>query len=184
MLEDYFSVSPENRERVRALVQRGKLIIGPWYTQTDEMVVGGESIVRNLLYGMKDCREFGSPMMIGYLPDSFGQSARMPQILRGFNIENSMFWRGTSERMEKYMPVLERGTATGHLLVPNGHDQMPLQRDIFQVMETMRELYPDKEFFLSRYEDVFAAIGRQGNLDTLRGEFLDGTGAFSPHGPI
>ena len=217
VLEDYFSVSPENRERVRALVQRGKLIIGPWYTQTDEMVVGGESIVRNLLYGMKDCREFGSPMMIGYLPDSFGQSARMPQILRGFNIENSMFWRGTSERMgtdrteffwedddgsrvavqllplgyaigkylpvekealrkrmEKYMPVLERGTATGHLLVPNGHDQMPLQNDIFQVMETMRELYPDKEFFLSRYEDVFAAIGRQGNLDTLRGEFLDG----------
>ena len=65
VLEDYFSVSPENRERVRALVQRGKLIIGPWYTQTDEMVVGGESIVRNLLYGMKDCREFGSPMMIG-----------------------------------------------------------------------------------------------------------------------
>ena len=29
VLEDYFSVSPENRERVRALVQRGKLIIGP-----------------------------------------------------------------------------------------------------------------------------------------------------------
>lgn len=51
VLEDYFSVSPENRERVRELVQRGKLIIGPWYTQTDEMVVGGESIVRNLLYG-------------------------------------------------------------------------------------------------------------------------------------
>ena len=37
VLEDYFSVSPENRERVRELVQRGKLIIGPWYTQTDEM---------------------------------------------------------------------------------------------------------------------------------------------------
>lgn len=217
VLEDYFSVAPENRERVRALVQKGKLIIGPWYTQTDEMVVGGESIVRNLLYGLEDCREFGSPMMIGYLPDSFGQSARMPQILRGFNIEHSMFWRGTSERMgtdktefywedddgsrvsvqllplgyaigkylpaekealgkrmEKYMPVLERGTATGHLVVPNGHDQMPVQKNIFRVMETMRELYPDKEFFLSRYEDVFAAIDRQGGLDTLRGEFLDG----------
>lgn len=217
VLEDYFSVAPENRGRVRDLVQKGKLIIGPWYTQTDEMVVGGESIVRNLLYGFKDCREFGSPMMIGYLPDSFGQSARMPQILRGFNIEHSMFWRGTSERMgtdktefywedddgsrvtvqllplgyaigkylpqekdalgkrmEKYMPVLERGTVTGHLLVPNGHDQMPVQKNIFQVMETMRELYPDKEFFLSRYEDVFAAIDSQGGLDTLRGEFLDG----------
>lgn len=217
VLEDYFSVVPENRDRVRALVQKGKLIIGPWYTQTDEMVVGGESIVRNLLYGLRDCREFGSPMMIGYLPDSFGQSARMPQILRGFNIGRSMFWRGTSERMgtdrteffwedddgsrvavqllplgyaigkylpaekealakrmEKYMPVLERGTATGHLLVPNGHDQMPVQKNIFQVMETMRELYPDKEFFLSRYEDVFEVIEGQEGLDTLKGEFLDG----------
>lgn len=217
ILEDYFSVVPENRERVKALVQQGKLIIGPWYTQTDEMVVGGESIVRNLLYGMKDCREFGAPMMIGYLPDSFGQSARMPQILRGFNIGRSMFWRGTSERkgtsktefywkdddgsqvtvqllplgyaigkylpvqkealkdrMEKYMPVLEKGATGSHILVPNGHDQMPLQKDIYEVMDTMRELYPDKEFFLSRYEDVFDAIEKDSGLDTLEGEFLDG----------
>lgn len=217
ILEDYFSVVPENHERVKALVQQGKLIIGPWYTQTDEMVVGGESIVRNLLYGMKDCGEFGAPMMIGYLPDSFGQSARMPQILRGFNIGRSMFWRGTSERMgtdktefywkdddgsrvivqllplgyaigkylpvqkdalekrmEKYMPVLEKGAAGRHILVPNGHDQMPLQKDIYEVMDTMKKLYPDKEFFLSRYEDVFDAIEKETGLDTLEGEFLDG----------
>ncbi|MGO0943917.1 hypothetical protein ACTPD5_22855 [Clostridioides difficile] len=36
------------------------------------MVVGGESILRNLLYGIKDCDEFGEYMKIGYLPDSFG----------------------------------------------------------------------------------------------------------------
>ncbi|MDO5417559.1 MAG: mannosylglycerate hydrolase [Lachnospiraceae bacterium] len=217
VLEDYFSVVPENRERVKRLVQQGRLIIGPWYTQTDEMVVGGESIVRNLLYGRKDCEEFGEPMMIGYLPDSFGQSARMPQILNGFNIERSMFWRGTSERMgtdktefyweddegsrvmvqllplgyaigkylpaeknalakrmEKYMPVLEKGATTDHILVPNGHDQMPIQKNIYQVMDTMKEIYPDKEFFLSRYENVFDEIEKAEHLDTLKGEFLDG----------
>ena len=32
VLEDYFAVVPENRSRVKALVERGKLIIGPWYT--------------------------------------------------------------------------------------------------------------------------------------------------------
>ena len=37
-------------------------------------------------------------MKIGYLPDSFGQSAQMPQILNGFDIKHSMFWRGCSER--------------------------------------------------------------------------------------
>lgn len=41
VLEDYLSVKPENRERLRRLIQAGKLIIGPWYTQTDEMVVVG-----------------------------------------------------------------------------------------------------------------------------------------------
>lgn len=72
ILEDYFAAKPENKERVKKLVKEGRLIIGPWYTQTDEMVVGGESITRNLLYGLKDCEEFGDAMMIGYLPDSFG----------------------------------------------------------------------------------------------------------------
>ena len=38
------------------------------------MVVGGESITRNLLYGLKDCEEFGDAMMIGYLPNSLSES--------------------------------------------------------------------------------------------------------------
>lgn len=99
VLEDYLSVKPENKERLTRLIRQGKLIIGPWYTQTDEMVVGGESMVRNLLYGKMDCEELGPRMMIGYLPDSFGQTARLPQILNGFGIDRCMFWRGTSERM-------------------------------------------------------------------------------------
>ena len=73
-------------EELTELIRQGKLIIGSWYTQTDEMVVGGESIVRNLLYGKMDCEAFGPRMMIGYLPDSFGQTARLPQILNGFGI--------------------------------------------------------------------------------------------------
>lgn len=217
ILEDYFAVKPENKERVRNLVQSGKLIIGPWYTQTDEMVVGGESIVRNLLYGIKDSKEFGSHMEIGYLPDSFGQSAQMPQILNGFDIKYSIFWRGTSERhgtdktefywesddgskvlvqllplgyaigkylpedeealqkrMEKYFPVLDRGATTNHQLLPNGHDQMPLQKNIFEILNKLKALYPDREFFLSKYERVFAEIEKQNNLATLKGEFLDG----------
>ena len=58
------------------------------------MVVGGESITRNLLYGLKDCEEFGDAMMIGYLPDSFGQSAQIPQILNGFGRLNRSLYSG------------------------------------------------------------------------------------------
>jgi mannosylglycerate hydrolase len=217
ILEDYFAVKPENKDRVKKLVQAGKLIIGPWYTQTDEMVVGGESIVRNLLYGLKDSEEFGSPMKIGYLPDSFGQSSQMPQILNGFDIKYSIFWRGTSERhgtnktefywesddgskvlvqlfplgyaigkylpedeeklqerINKYFTVLDRGATTENIILPNGHDQMPIQKNIFTIMEKLKSLYPDREFFLSRYENVFEELEKNSTLPTLQGEFLDG----------
>jgi mannosylglycerate hydrolase len=217
ILEDYFAVKPENKERVRKLVQQGKLIIGPWYTQTDEMVVGSESIVRNLLYGIKDSQEFGSPMMIGYLPDSFGQSSQMPQILNGFDIKYSIFWRGTSERhgtdktefywesddgskvlvqlfplgyaigkylpedeeklqerINKYFTVLDRGATTENIILPNGHDQMPIQKNIFTIMKKLERLYPDREFFLSKYENVFEELEKNQSLPTIQGEFLDG----------
>ncbi len=217
VLEDYFGMKPENRDRVKKLVQAGKLIIGPWYTQTDEMVVGGESIVRNLLYGHKDCKEFGPVMDIGYLPDSFGQSGQMPMILNGFNIKRSMFWRGTSERMgssntefywtsddgskvltqllplgyaigkylpvekealavrcSKYMPVLERGATGENLLLPNGHDQMPIQKDIYEVMDQLKNIYPKKDFFLSNYDLLFKELEKKDDYDTLHGELLDG----------
>lgn len=91
ILEDYLAAKPENRNRITTLVQKGKLFIGPWYTQTDEMIVGAESIVRNLLYGLKDCAAFGQAMMIGYLPDSFGQSSQMPQLLNGFDMKHFIF---------------------------------------------------------------------------------------------
>ena len=37
-------------------------------------------------------------MKTGYMPDSFGQSAQMPQILNGFNIRYNTFKRGISDR--------------------------------------------------------------------------------------
>lgn len=218
ILEDYFAVKPENRQRVKALVAAGKLIIGPWYTQTDTTIVAGESIVRNLMYGLRDCREFGEPMMIGYLPDSFGMSGQLPHIFNGFGITRAMFWRGCSERhgsdkteflwqsgegsevvaqvlplgyaigkylpddeaglrkrLDNYFEVLEKASLTKEILLPNGHDQMPLQQNIFNVIAKLREIYPQREFVMSRFETVFEQIEQQRErLDTLKGEFIDG----------
>ncbi|EKY4104870.1 mannosylglycerate hydrolase [Enterobacter hormaechei] len=218
VLEDYFSVKPENRPRVKALVAAGKLIIGPWYTQTDTTLVSGESIVRNLMYGIRDCLAFGEPMKIGYLPDSFGMSSQLPHIYNGFGITRTMFWRGCSERhgtdkteflwqsqdgsevtaqvlplgyaIGKYLPedeaglrkrldtyfeVLEKASVTKEILLPNGHDQMPLQQNIFAVMDKLREIYPQRQFVMSRFEEVFDHIdAHRDELATLKGEFIDG----------
>ncbi|ELY4300146.1 mannosylglycerate hydrolase [Cronobacter turicensis] len=218
VLEDYFAVKPQHRERVRALVGAGKLIIGPWYTQTDTTIVAGESIARNLLYGLRDCRPFGEPMKIGYLPDSFGMSGQLPHIYNQFGITRAMFWRGCSARhgsdkteflwqsadgssvtaqvlplgyaIGKYLPeeeaalrkrldpcfaALEKASLTREILLPNGHDQMPLQQNIFAVMEKLREIYPQREFVMSRFETVFTHIeAMREMLPTLKGEFIDG----------
>lgn len=218
MLEDYFAVKPENRPRVKALVAAGKLIIGPWYTQTDTTLVSGESIVRNLMYGMRDCLAFGEPMKIGYLPDSFGMSSQLPHIYNGFGITRTMFWRGCSERhgtdkteflwqsqdgsevtaqvlplgyaigkylpedeaglrkrLDNYFEVLEKASVTKEILLPNGHDQMPLQQNIFAVMDKLRKIYPQRQFVMSRFEEVFDHIdAHRDELATLKGEFIDG----------
>src|SRR6266566_3865227 len=93
VLEDYLEVRPENEARLRGLLNAGRLEVGPSYVLPDEILVGGESLVRNLLLGRRVCRRFGvEPSGAGYLPDSFGHPAQLPQILAGFVIR----WRAGS----------------------------------------------------------------------------------------
>lgn len=94
IVEDYLKVLPEMRDRMAKLVGDRKLFIGPWYTQTDSFNVAGESIIRNLKYGMHIAESMGHSMTVGYLPDTFGHNAQMPTLFKGFGIDNIIFWRG------------------------------------------------------------------------------------------
>ena len=102
LLDDYLKWVPKDSERIRKLVKAHRLIIGPWYTQTDQMLISAESIVRNMYYGMKTCEKYGPYMNVGYVPDSFGQSGNMPQIYNQFGIKDTLFWRGVSNDMVKH----------------------------------------------------------------------------------
>ncbi|MCM3173056.1 mannosylglycerate hydrolase [Paenibacillus sp. MER 99-2] len=97
LLDDYIRWCPEDEERIRNLVSAKRLMTGPWYTQTDQLVISSESMVRNLYYGTETARKYGHSMKVGYVPDAFGQSAQMPQIYREFGIERFLFWRGVSD---------------------------------------------------------------------------------------
>ncbi|MGF1885327.1 hypothetical protein L4D13_04195 [Photobacterium profundum] len=96
IVEDYLMHCPEQTDRFTRLVELGKLQIGPWYTQTDQLIISGESIVRNLAAGIRLGERYGSVMKIGYVPDSFGQSIDMPKIYQGVGIDKTVFWRGLS----------------------------------------------------------------------------------------
>lgn len=103
IVDDYLQGSPENKPVMEKFIKGGRLFVGPWYTQIDEMVTSGESIVRNLQQGIKLSSELGGTMSIGYLPDSFGQGQDMPKIYNGFGIDKAIFWRGMpTEKSSRY----------------------------------------------------------------------------------
>ena len=101
LLEDFLEVRPEKRADIRERVRQGRLLVGPWYTVPDEFLVSAEALIRNLMLGHRIANEFGEAMKVGYLPDSFGQTAQLPQILQGFGIRAAVFWRGVGDEPGK-----------------------------------------------------------------------------------
>lgn len=94
VVEDFLAINPDYRARLETLVRDKRIFVGPWYTQTDTYNVHGESIIRNLKYGIFAARTLGHAMQVGYLPDTFGHNAQMPTILQGCNLDSIVFWRG------------------------------------------------------------------------------------------
>ncbi|MEI7553678.1 glycoside hydrolase family 38 C-terminal domain-containing protein [Candidatus Chlorohelix sp.] len=94
VLDDYIEVRPEREADLKRHIESGRLLVGPWYILPDQFLISGEAHIQNMLRGLKSCRKYGSPMKVGYIPDSFGQISQMPQILRGFGIDTAVFWRG------------------------------------------------------------------------------------------
>ncbi|MGD2135523.1 MAG: hypothetical protein PVF27_05150 [Gemmatimonadales bacterium] len=127
LLEDYLAVRPDRTEIVRALVRGGRLAIGPWYVLADELLSGGETLVRNLLQGRADGERLGGWMPVGYAPDAFGHPAVLPTILRGFGIRHAVVWRGYGGAPGQEGDVFRwRGpdgaTALVHHLPPAGYE--------------------------------------------------------------
>lgn len=110
LVEDYLEYYPEDKERLQKLVENKRLFIGPWYTQTDQLVISQESIVRNLLYGINTAKEFGHSFNVGYVPDAFGQGGNMPQIYNSFGVNSAVFWRGIADSTFKDTQFIWEGT--------------------------------------------------------------------------
>jgi mannosylglycerate hydrolase len=102
VIEDYLDIRPENERRLRALIEAGRLEVGPSYILPDELLVGAEPLVRNLLHGRAVCRRYGAePTPVGYMPDSFGHPLQLPQILAGFGIDTFIFSRGMGDELDE-----------------------------------------------------------------------------------
>ncbi len=102
LLTDYLEIRPEMKDTIRKYVAEGKLEIGPWFTLPDCAPIQGESVVRNLKYGIEKCKELGEPMRTGYNVFSFGQIGQLPQIYADFDIDNAIFYKYMDPKKSKY----------------------------------------------------------------------------------
>ena len=102
ILDDYLAMRPENEKVLRDHIRKGRILIGPWHILPDMFLVSPEAHIRNLIEGDRTARKFGPKMMIGYMPDSFGHFAQMPQLIRGFGMDVISLWRGPDDQPAEF----------------------------------------------------------------------------------
>lgn len=108
---------------------------GGVYVESDGNIPGGEYLIRQFLWGMRYTREkFGYSSNAYFLPDSFGFSAALPQILKGCGIPyflttkvgwsdtnvfpyDTFYWEGIDgSRVLTHFNCTEGGTTPGCLI--------------------------------------------------------------------
>ncbi|HBH11713.1 MAG TPA: hypothetical protein DDX29_01120 [Clostridiales bacterium] len=97
VIEDLLEVAPNYKDKVEKLITNGNLIIGPYYCQPDWRMIDGESLIRNILYGLQDTRRWGGNQRVGWLVDNFGHISQTPQLHQMFDIDSVYVWRGVPE---------------------------------------------------------------------------------------
>lgn len=81
---------PEIYNKIKEKVANGQWdICGNVWVEADTNIASGESLIRQVLYGTEFFRkEFGKVSKTYWLPDCFGFTAALPQIIKGCGMEN------------------------------------------------------------------------------------------------
>ncbi|MBB4008612.1 alpha-mannosidase [Allorhizobium taibaishanense] len=107
VLLDYLDKDyPELFDRIRAHVTTGRFEIeGALWLEPDVNIAGGEALVRHILYGVRYHREtFGVDPRMVWLPDTFGYSAALPQLMAKSGLDSfvthKLSWNDTNRMPE------------------------------------------------------------------------------------
>ncbi|MGW8282623.1 MAG: glycoside hydrolase family 38 N-terminal domain-containing protein, partial [Gemmatimonadota bacterium] len=249
LARDHCEIYPDDAARIRRLVESGRLSLGPWYVLPDEFLVSGESLVRNLMAGHSVAQDLGGVQKVGYMPDSFGHVAQLPQILSRAGITSFIYTRGNGDEIDRLgfefrwrapdgSEVLAVNQCAGYcnagglghheiwhahtareldlehaveqvrglfermrplartdvVLLSNGCDHFPPQRDTARMLEVLGTAFPDTEFRVTGLapfiEAVRSATAGGSRLEGFEGELRYGrlhhilTGVWSTRMPL
>lgn len=94
---------PKLYEKIKSRIKEGRWEAeGAMWLEADTNIISGESLVRQILLGKRFMREeFGKENIILWLPDVFGYSAALPQILKKSGVDHfftaKLFWSETNK---------------------------------------------------------------------------------------
>lgn len=96
ILDDYLKVRPEKRAELAHWIKVGKLRIGPFYILQDDFLISPEANMRNSWYGLQASHQWGTPVPLGYFPDTFGNMGQTAQMMRLAQLDTVAFGRGVT----------------------------------------------------------------------------------------
>lgn len=134
--------APEIYEQIKARVAEGRWEVeGAMFVEPDCNLSSGESLVRQCLYGKRFfMKEFGKESRILWLPDVFGYSAALPQILKKSGVDyfmttkiswnevnkipyDTFYWKGIDGTtiLSHFIPTRDYVSKTRNLKTNNEH---------------------------------------------------------------
>ncbi len=155
-------------QRVQDACARGQILPeGAFYVECDTNLPSGESLIRQLLWGKKWFRdELGTDTQVGWLPDCFGFTAALPQILKELGVPYF-----ATQKLQRADPECERFPY--HHFIWEGIDGSEVLGLSF-----MKDNGPiDPVSFKERWEDNRV---QESDIDTLLHPFGYGDGGGGP----
>ena len=186
VIDDYLEVRPQAMDRLDAAIRRGQIQVGPWYTLPDEFLVSGETLIRDLQRGIALANAHGGSMRVGYLPDSFGHAAQMPQIYAQLGFRHAAVWRGVPLEIDRVAFVWEAPDGSRVLTAYMGNsysqgvdlptDPVALAARIRAALKAIAPFHPSSDILLMNGNDhvlpqralTVAVKGASGLLDGTR----------------
>ncbi len=165
MIEECLEIDNSLQERIKDLVQKGRILIGPWYIQPDMNLVDGESIANNLRIGIQNTNEkFGNSMNVLWNPDTFFQSPNTPFFVKEFNLKGVYAWRNFApDNLSDFTYIWQGvdGSKVKAITFPigygyfryldeNSHTNVKVQSDF---IKQIKDMYPE------HHNDIFLMGG-------------------------
>jgi alpha-mannosidase len=138
---------PHLYARVKQQVKRGRFEVqGAMWVEADTNVSGGEALVRQILYGKRFFqREFGVNIDHLWLPDVFGYSAALPQILRNAGVNYFMTQKLSWNQINKFphhsfhWQGIDGSSILAHMLPEETYNSPALPRSVHKIENNYHE---------------------------------------------